>query len=351
VNCGEFVVAEHSIVRDRHSRGFGALCGADLMGPPRRLGPEAARNFPRREREGFFEKYLSGDAILDIGYRGELADADPITATAIGIDLDYPGYDGKCLPFPDESQDAVFASHVLEHIDDYVRVLADWYRVLKIGGHLVIAVPHRDLYERKAAPPSRFNGDHKRFYTPSLLLSEIEQSLPVAGYRVRSLRDIDEGFDYTIPPGRHAAGSYEIELVIEKIKIPEYAERLRPSAVAEETATFYVKLVLAAAFAQGRGRAADVDTIQKTLGALPVPAFSALEKKIREIRGESIPREQLVAEVRPILEPLVASIPFDEDFYLESNPDVKNGVAGQRSLARAHFVRHGYFEGRLSHSE
>src|SRR5713101_7279892 len=95
----------------------------------RHLGPEAAKNLDRRERERFFDKYLSGEAILDIGYRGGDPHSQPITDKAIGIDLDYPGYDGKTLPFPEASQDAVFASHVLEHIEDWGSALADWYRV------------------------------------------------------------------------------------------------------------------------------------------------------------------------------------------------------------------------------
>jgi hypothetical protein len=33
----------------------------------RKLGPEAAKNFQRRLHEGFFDKYLSERAILDIG--------------------------------------------------------------------------------------------------------------------------------------------------------------------------------------------------------------------------------------------------------------------------------------------
>ena len=37
----------------------------------------------------------------------------------------------------DESQDYVFASHVLEHCEDMGKALAEWGRVLKPGGYLV----------------------------------------------------------------------------------------------------------------------------------------------------------------------------------------------------------------------
>ena len=85
----------------------------------RQLGPEASRNHERREAEGFYSKFLSGEAILDIGYRGDDPRNVPITDNAIGIERDYPGYDGRRLPFESNSQDAVFASHCLEHIDYY----------------------------------------------------------------------------------------------------------------------------------------------------------------------------------------------------------------------------------------
>ncbi len=106
-------------------------------------------------------RYFSGQAILDIGYRGGDPNAEPITEHAIGVELDYPGYDGVHLPFPDDSQDTVLAAHVLEPIVDYKPVLRDWLRVLKLGGHMVIMLPPRDLYERLPDLPSRWNGDHK----------------------------------------------------------------------------------------------------------------------------------------------------------------------------------------------
>ncbi len=186
------------------------------------LGPESRKAHPRREREGFFDKYFGG-VVLDVGYRGyEEIDVVPVLPDAIGIDLNYPGYDGKRLPFDELSVDTVYSSHTLEHIPDPIQAIRDWYRVLRYGGYLVITVPHQFLYEKRAALPSRWNLDHKRFYTPAALMSEIEAALSPNSYRLRYLVDDDENYDYSIPPERHAGGAYQIELVIQKIRLPEW---------------------------------------------------------------------------------------------------------------------------------
>lgn len=184
-------------------------------------GPETEKSHESRLKSGFYTKFMSGTG-LDIGYSGGDPKAEPVLSTAIGVDFGYPGYDGETLPFKDESQDYVFSSHCLEHITDYKYAIKEWFRVLKIGGHLVITVPHKFLYEKKENLPSRWNLDHKRFYTPSSLLEEIEDSIeyPSNRYRVVHVRDNDDNFDYTIPPENHSGGAYEIELVIKKIKQP-----------------------------------------------------------------------------------------------------------------------------------
>jgi SAM-dependent methyltransferase len=190
--------------------------------PDRPVGAEARKTYAAKLDGGFIEKYLSGMAILDIGYRGYENDIVAIVPQAIGVDVDYPGYDGRSLPFPDESQDAVFSSHCLEHVDDARATISEWFRVLKTDGFLVICVPHQHLYERKSNPPSRWNPDHRRFYTPATLLIDIEDALKPNTYRLRHLADNDANYNYSIPPDQHPAGCYEIELVIQKIRQPSW---------------------------------------------------------------------------------------------------------------------------------
>lgn len=176
-------------------------------------GGEPSKQHISRIENNFYGKYLSGDNVLDIGG----GDGPAIVPHAKIIDIGFPGYDGLILPFLTSSQDAVFSSHCLEHVDDPVATLKEWFRVLKPKGHLIITVPHQHLYERKMNLPSRWNGDHRRFYTPARLLSDIESALDVNTYRVRSLRDNDDGFDYSVARLIHAKGCYEIEIVVEKL--------------------------------------------------------------------------------------------------------------------------------------
>lgn len=188
----------------------------------RKIGREASKSFAAKTYSGFFRTYLSGDHVLDIGYRGGFGEAEPIVPQAIGIDLGYPGYDGIRLPFPDNSQDAIYTSHCLEHMDNLREVIREWLRVLKIGGYAVIVVPHQYLYEKKLHLPSK-HPDHRHIFTPSKLLAIIEDALPPNHYRVRHLMDNDLFYDYSLPPETHPVGCYEIELVLEKIQAPTWA--------------------------------------------------------------------------------------------------------------------------------
>jgi SAM-dependent methyltransferase len=198
--------------------------------PGRRVGNATRRTYDEKIGSGFWARYVTGPRVLDIGCKGNDAAGVPLDEgaglplieTAIGVDLDYPGYDGRTLPFPSESQDAVYSSNCLEHIPDYIKAIQEWYRVLKMGGHIIVVVPHAHLYERRRRPPSRWNLGHVRTYTAASLLAEFEAALEANSYRVRHVYEDDRGYRYDDPPDRHGTGGYEIELVIEKIKPPAW---------------------------------------------------------------------------------------------------------------------------------
>lgn len=184
-------------------------------------GPETEKSHVDRLASGFYNTYMRGKG-LDIGYKGANPIAEPVLDSAIGVDIDYPGYDGVILPFEDNSQDYVFTSHVLEHISDPVASIKEWFRVLKVGGHLILIVPHMYLYEKKLALPSRWNEDHKRFYTPEVILTELRKAIDSYSYRLVHMRDNDDDFNYSIPPEQHSSGCYEIECVIKKVAPPAW---------------------------------------------------------------------------------------------------------------------------------
>lgn len=106
----------------------------------------------------------------------------------------------------DESMDFVHSSHTLEHMNDPARALANWFRAVKPGGHLIVTVPDEDLYEQGQFP-STWNGDHKHTFTiwktrswssHSLNLIELMTALGPAA-EIVLLQKLDDSFRYTLP--------------------------------------------------------------------------------------------------------------------------------------------------------
>lgn len=58
--------------------------------------------------------------------------------------LEYPSWDADKhdIPFSDEEFGVVHAYHVLEHVRDPIHLLREIERVLSLGGHANIVVPH-----------------------------------------------------------------------------------------------------------------------------------------------------------------------------------------------------------------
>jgi len=182
----------------------------------------------RREREGWYDKFAPPNAKgIDIGGGCKpQTQLHPDNENWTVWDMCKGDGDATFMKgVPNNHYDVVHASHILEHVKNPKRALFNWYRILKPGGHLIVLVPHRDLYEKKLAPPSRWNHDHKTFWVPHRpeedappttkgLLDEILGALPRA--RVIQLRILDEGFksagDY-----EHSLGEYSIEAIVRKV--------------------------------------------------------------------------------------------------------------------------------------
>jgi SAM-dependent methyltransferase len=213
------------------------------LDPDRPVGFESRKSYACRCREGFWDAFVAGSAVLDIGYRGGLPDALAIVPGAVGIELNHirldddiieswkdwvtwgakRAYDGLHLPVNGESVDTVYASHVLEHVDDPIACLREWFRVLRVGGTMIVAVPHAYLYERRlTVPPSRWSPEHLRSFSPATLMTMIEDALERNSYRVAALFDDDTGYDYSLPIERHPTGCLEIVCVIRKITKPQW---------------------------------------------------------------------------------------------------------------------------------
>lgn len=191
--------------------------------PNRHVGYESSKLYRQRCEDGFWDAFIAGRVVLDIGYRGGTPDALPIVEGAIGVEQDMPGYDGLNLLFPDNSVDTIHASHVLEHVEPSIAYLREWHRVLRIDGTMILMVPHAYLYERRlTVPPSRWSPEHLRSYTPGSLLTEIEQALEPNSYRVEYLADNDVGYYYDIPSDTHPVGCLEIVCVLRKRAVPAW---------------------------------------------------------------------------------------------------------------------------------
>ena len=150
--------------------------GEDKIGPTTSTGPltvqpgvggGTSRSMQRRLFDSrFATRYFVGYG-LDIGGGPDslalYAELFPLIRNVVIYDT--PQGDAQYLSnVADGSFDFLFSSHCLEHVPDPREALANWVRVVRPGGHLVVAVPDEDLYEQ-GTWPSTFNTDHRATFT------------------------------------------------------------------------------------------------------------------------------------------------------------------------------------------
>jgi len=136
-----------------------------------------------------FPHFIGCDSLKDVELFGIAMNPDKVIEDA-----------GDLSAFSTESMDFVFSSHLLEHIQDYRAALAEWWRVINTGGHLVLYLPHKRFYPNIGQPGS--NPDHKHDFEPSDIKA--------------ALRDIAEGADIVECQERNEGMEYSFLIVVRK---------------------------------------------------------------------------------------------------------------------------------------
>lgn len=116
-------------------------------------------------------KYCTGQG-LDLG-----CGIQRITPTAIGVDIQADvcaanvHFDlNKRLDFvARDSMDYVFSSHLLEHLEDPLKSLIDWWSKIRPGGTLCLVLPHQDHY------PNEENPEHRWKFAPEGIIELMDR--------------------------------------------------------------------------------------------------------------------------------------------------------------------------------
>jgi len=125
------------------------------------------------------------DSDKDLGLFGVKANPD-LEADCSRLDL-----------FADGSVDVVFSSHLLEHIEDHEAALAEWWRVLRPGGRLILYLPHADWYPNIGMPGA--NPDHKHDFRNA----DIAEAMESVSRRSKTFWDLErddvrsDGLEYS----------------------------------------------------------------------------------------------------------------------------------------------------------
>lgn len=121
---------------------------------------------------------------------------DIVAPSAIGVDLpdaEFVSYTAHtqesaahiearadALPFRSGSLGFVYSSHLLEDFYDWKPVLREWWRILKIGGHLIVLIPDHELFQaavNRGQPPNCRHKHEGRAGELSEVLSSLGESL------------------------------------------------------------------------------------------------------------------------------------------------------------------------------
>lgn len=153
----------------------------------------------RKVRGVEFEKLYFAGKVVDIG-----SGKDLVIHHAEPFDKKHGDANNILQYLPIDAYDCVHSAHCLEHMHQPEATLKQWWQIVRVGGHLIVVVPHEDLYEQ-GFWPSLFNLDHKAtfrldktntFSPVSYDLLELARQLP--GAEIISAIVHDLNYDHSL---------------------------------------------------------------------------------------------------------------------------------------------------------
>jgi len=123
--------------------------------------------YPKYQSDGFASRFIipfAKEVCKGKGYDVGCNRVEWSLPGSIPIDPEIdPKYD--CLNFPDGTVDYIFSSHMLEHVNDWVRVLDYWFNSLNKGGVIFLYLPD---YSQEYWRPWN-NTKHVNVFNPEIL--------------------------------------------------------------------------------------------------------------------------------------------------------------------------------------
>ncbi len=95
--------------------------------------------------------------------------SDGFAEHGVGQSIARAYFKGDDTPFEDETLSFVLSEHVLEHIPNPIKSLKEWIRILKVGGKLIIFLPHKE----------RTNDCHRSVTSLEHLISDYEKDVSI----------------------------------------------------------------------------------------------------------------------------------------------------------------------------
>lgn len=114
--------------------------------------------------------------------------------------------------FANESMESVFSSHLLEHIANWQSALREWWRLVKVGGHLCLYLPHADLYPNCGQPGA--NPDHKHDFRPEDITDFFALALPDWTLLHCEVRDQADEYSFLLVLRKEAPGAGQADATL-----------------------------------------------------------------------------------------------------------------------------------------